>query len=138
MTDLYTFLKEVEQTHRERITIDNKEEELITPLLYDLSRMPEVYECFAALIPSYSKEPLTSIDNRRVFIFIILRLYCPRVFAGYKLSRGIRDAIANILQCEPSLVSHNFRNLSFYYLRYTEFRTKVDNVFTAIYSMISE
>jgi len=138
MTDLYSFLKEVQATHKERLAIDQKEEELIAPILYDLSRMQEVYECFTTMINFYSQEPLTSIDNRRAFILIVLRLYCPRVFAGYKLSRGIRDAIADIHKCEPSLVSHNFRNLAFYYLKYVEFRAKVDNLYMAIINMISD
>lgn len=135
---LFDFIQSVENTHRKHLAIEKEEKELLTPVIRDYSRMDELYAVFTDEISKRTNIKTTSIDGRRIFIFIIIRLCCPAVFAGSKLKRGIRDRMAGVLNCDASTISHDFRNLTFHYKRYKGFRHTVDMVYDAMMETLME
>lgn len=134
---LYEYIIRVENTHRKRISLEREEEMLTTPLIRNNNQISEIYGIFADELTKRNIK-LDSIESRRIFIFIIMRLCYPAVFTGAKLKRGIRDQMATVLNCEASVISHDFKNLTFHYKRYRGFRQSVDEIYEAIMDTLSE
>lgn len=135
---LYEYIQNVEQIHRRCLALEKEERELTTPIINDYSMMGEIYGIFSDEIVKKTNIKIDSIESRRIFIFIIMRLCCPSVFANQKLKRGIRDRIAETLNVEASIVSHDFRNLTFHYKRYRNFRSTVDSIYESMMDTLSE
>ena len=134
---LYEYIQNVESIHRKCVALEREERELTTPIISDYSMLGEIYGIFTEeLLKTDIK--IDSIDARRIFIFIIMRLCYPSVFANRKLKRGIRDKIAQTLGVEASIVSHDFRNLTFHYKRYKAFRVNVDAIYDSMMEVLSE
>ena len=135
---LYEFIIRVENTHRKKIMLEKEEQELITPIIKDYDQVGEIYGIFSDEISRKTNLKLNSIESRRIFILIVMRLFCPAVFVGRKLKHGIRNKMASILGCEASVISHDFRNLTFHYKKYKHFRETVDMIYDAIMETLSE
>lgn len=109
---------------RETKAIVTKEENIIsTPLVDDLSKIDDVHSIFV----TYSKGR-KMIMRRKQFIFIILYFFSPSTLGGFKMRRGLRKKIADLLHCTCSNVSHDYKDISFYYLNYRNFRTSVNEI----------
>ena len=135
--NLYEYIIKIENTHRKRLNIESEEKDLTAPLMTDYSRIGEIYNIYEDEIVKMKIKP-HSIEGRRIFIFIIMRIFCPAVFTGKKLKRGIRDKIAEATGCEASIISHDFSNLTFHYKKYKSFRTIVNTVYDSIIEILSE
>lgn len=136
---LIEYIIRVENTHRKKVLLEREENELVSPIIRDYSQMSEVYGIFSdELARREDNHTLSSIENRRIFILIAMRLFCPSVFVGRKLKHGIRDQMATILGCEASVISHDFKNLTFHYKKYRRFRETVDAIYESIMETLSE
>ena len=62
------------------------------------------------------------------FYIVILYLYSPSALGGSKMRRGLREKIAKVLGCTCSNVSHDYKNISFYYVTYRSFRNDVNEI----------
>ena len=134
---LYEYIIRVEKTHRKRIALEQEEKELVTPLISDRTKIREIYGIYTDEAVRAGIKPNSS-DGRRIFIFIIIRLFCPDAFSGRRLRRGVRNQLAAVLRCEGSIVSHDFKNITFYYKRYRPFRETVNEIYDAIMETLSE
>ena len=115
MNSMYDLIVSLEELKRESLAIQEREARLTRPLIYDLERMGEVYSSFREIS-----------DARNVFIIIAVRLFSPRALAGNNLRAGLRNKLAEVLGCEPTVISHAFENLVFHYKKYKTFRQEVD------------
>ena len=107
----------------------SKEEDLLSePLMDDLWMVGNIYDLFL----SYHRSRKSKMVQKQ-FIFIILYLYSPSALGGSKMRRGLRERIAAVLGCTCSNVSHDYRNISFYYVTYRSFRNEVN---TILHSML--
>lgn len=129
--NLYDYIQTIESARRNTISAVETEKALEKPILPP-ERMVELYNTFLACHKRHSTKSEDDIQTRRIFILIAFRLTSPRVLVGYKLNRGIRGRIADVIGCEPSLVSHSFKNLVFQYKRYKTFRALVDDIYADV------
>ena len=136
--NLHEYLDELERAHRIRVAADRAEDALTKPIIPDVRRIKDVYEMFTMSVRRISDKPAKDPDNRRVFIFVCLRLFCPKAFVGNVITYGVCEEMAKILGCHKSLISHNVRNLRFIYKKYRDFREKVDTMYDEIMKMIEE
>lgn len=109
---------------REMKAMLSKEEvSLSLPLMDDLWMVGNIYDLFL----SYHKNRKSKMVQKQ-FIFIILYLYSPSTLGGSKMRRGLRERIAEVLGCTCSNVSHDYKNISFYYTTYRTFRDDVNEI----------
>lgn len=108
---------------RETKAILSKEElSLSVPLMQNLSQVGNIYDKFMGY-----HETRKSTMVRKQFIFVILYLYSPSALGGSKMRRGLREKIAKVFGCTCSNVSHDYKNISFYYVTYRSFRADVND-----------
>jgi len=111
-----------------------READLCVPLLTDYTLLPDIYKMFCEL--SGATE-IKSVDDRKMFIFIVQYLYAPRNLFGCKMPKDLRKEIASVLGMNAmSTVSDNGRNNLFNYQVYTQFRTKVNVIFEEVVSRL--
>lgn len=135
---LIEYIIRVENTNRKKVELERELSDLTNPIIKDYNQISDVYGIFADELTRNTNIRLDSIESRRIFILIIMRLFCPSVFVGRKLKHGIRDKMASILGCEASVISHDFKNLTFHYKKYRHFREKVDSIYESIMETLSE
>lgn len=113
-----------------------READLCVPLLTDYTLLPDIYRMFCELLGATE---IKSVDDRKMFIFIVQYLYAPRNLFGCKMPKRLRKEIASVLGMNAmSAVSDNGRNNLFNYQVYTQFRTKVNHLFDAIVDILRE
>ena len=134
---LYEYITHVENIHRKRVAIETEERELTMPIITNIDKIGDIYNIYSDEIAKIGIK-LHSIDGRRIFIFLVIRLFCPAVYTGSKLKRGIRDRIAEVIGCEASIISHDFRNLTFHYKKYRSFRNIVNAIYDSVMETLSE
>ena len=135
---LIEYIIRVENTNRKKVELERELSDLTNPIIKDYNQISDVYGIFADDLTRNPNSRLDSIESRRIFILIIMRLFCPSVFVGRKLKHGIRDKMASILGCEASVISHDFKNLTFHYKKYRHFRERVDSIYESIMETLSE
>lgn len=116
---LKNYIAIIESARREREIASRKEHRLLIPRMTDYDLIPEIYDKCKAL--GISKEFF-----RRVFVLVIISLYSPKSLVGHKLNEGLRDRIADLFNCERSLVSHLMRNTVFWYKNDKAYQDMVD------------
>lgn len=109
--------------------LSREEAELSAPILTDTSLVKVIYDIFVQHTGRTVKRHSTSLD-RKMFLFVVLYFFCPAALAGFKIRRGLRDSIAEVLGCTSSNVSHDYRDVGFYYVTYKGFRECVSNIIT--------
>lgn len=104
-----------------KIILYKEEMKLSVSLLNDLSLVGNIYDLFV----SYHQDK-NFRHIRKQFIFIVLYFFSPSALGGMKMRRGLRDKIADVLQCTASNVSHDYGNVGFFYVKYKNFRNEVN------------
>ncbi|MBR1527077.1 MAG: hypothetical protein IJ640_10550 [Prevotella sp.] len=105
------------------------------PLLTDTKLIGKLYDMFLCKMQKAHPNVLglNSTIQRSKFIFIALALYSPRtLFFGNKMRMDVRDRLAETTGCAKTLISHNCRNVTFYYNAYRDFRDDVDMLYASI------
>lgn len=134
---LFEFIVSAENLRRRKTSLVKEERDVTSPIIQDSSQMGEIYGIYADEAAKRNIK-LDSLESRRIFIFIILRLWYPSFFLGYRLREGRRDMIAETLGVEASIISHDMKNLIFYYKKYRSFRETVDSIYDAVMGLLSE
>lgn len=111
--------------------LSREETELSLPLLTDVCLVGNIYDLFVSIVGKRIKKRSMAMD-RKMFIFVILYFYCPSSIAGFKIKRGLREKIAEVLDCTCSNISHDYKDVGFYYLTYRKFRTDVNTIISRI------
>lgn len=90
----------------------------------DLAMVGNIYDMFCAFENEEGELPI----RQKKFLFVVIYLYCPAVLAGNRMRRGLREKVAQILGCTSSNISHDYKNVVFYYTHYRNFRTDCNRV----------
>jgi len=89
------------------------------PALQDLKLLPAIQELIYSNIRIL---PKSKTIKKEYLVSILLTLYDPDCLAGYKkMRKGLRKAISELLNCDPSLISHNIKKVNIYIAVYEEF-----------------
>ena len=132
MEQIIETIKRIEKarTALRQAIVDN---ELATsPRLKDLALIPKIYEIFKGV----NGGDIT-VNDRKVFIFVVIYLYAPQKLFGGKMPHGMRRAIANItgITC-ASFISSTCAELLILYTTYDDFQQEVDRLLNKVYSII--
>ena len=133
-------IKELRELKKEKSKLAQKEKDLTEPLLLDLSLIPQIYKWFWDIMDERDcPPPHDSIIQRKKFLFIVISLYYPQFFAGGKMSKGIRNALNDILKYkDASQVSNLYSDVSDFFIFYKTFRNDVSELFDKIVSKLKE
>lgn len=103
-----------------------------SPQLTDLSFVEKIYNAFLE-----DKGKHITVNDRKVFIFVVIYLYAPQKLFGGKMPHGMRRAIANVagITC-ASFISSACAELLILYTTYDDFQQEVDRLLNKVYSII--
>lgn len=127
MEQIIETIKRIEKarTALRQAIVDN---ELATsPKLKDLSLIPKIYEIFKGI-----KGSNITVNDRKVFIFVVIYLYAPNKFFGGKMPQGMRKAISNAIHTDSSCISKTCTELIVLYTTYSDFRIGVDELLNEV------
>ena len=138
MAKEFSSIAELKVIREQKSRLSERENELSTPALTDLSLIPKIYEWFCEIVAERDCPPNPrSVTQRKKFLFIILFLFAPSVLAGGRLPNGIRTELAKVFpHVSPSSISHNIDNVLFLYQNYKDFRHDIDRVYSIIMDRI--
>lgn len=134
MTKEFSSIVELKSIREQKSRLSERENELSTPILEDLSLIPELYSWFKELLTEMTCPPnLESVTQRKKFLFIVLFLFAPSVLAGGRLPNGIRAEIAGVFpDVSPCVISNNIADVSFIYQQYKDFRQDIEYLYCQI------
>lgn len=129
-------IRNIRKAREELRAAIGREADLSAPLLTDYALLPDIYRMFC---DAHGVTEIKTVDDRKMFIFIVQYLYAPRNLFGRKMPKDLRKEIASVLGMNAmSTVSDNGRNNLFNYQVYTQFRTKVNRIFGVIVERLRE
>lgn len=118
MFESLSILKALEEQRMEIIRI---ERQLCEPLLVDVSYIKTIYGSVE------ERSELTKSEQRQLFILLVLLFYSPKkLVVGRKIKKRVMAELCKVTGCTQSLLSHNSRNLTFFYQHYQYFREATD------------
>lgn len=134
MTKEFSSIVELKSIREQKSRLSEREQELASPILTDLSLIPEIYDWFKELLAGMDCPPnLESVTQRKKFLFIVLFLFAPSVLAGGRLPNGIRAEIAGVFpDVSPCVISNNIADVSFIYQQYKDFRQDIEYLYNQI------
>ena len=133
MVKEFSVVSELKTIREQKSRLSEREQELSSPVLYDISLIPTLYEWFKEMLSEMDFPPIVdSPHQRKKFIFIVLFLYSPNALAGGRVSKNIREELSNVVSCHPSYVSHNIENVLFLFHQYKGFREDIEYLYTEI------
>lgn len=113
-----------------------REGSLCTPILTDYDLIPTLHQIFCDLSQDVSA---SSVDRRKMFIFIIQYLYAPRNLFGYKMPRGLRKMISKVVNLySVSPISRGAYETMHHYQVYSQFRNEVNRIFDGMVERMRE
>ena len=125
---------ELKSIREQKSRLSEREQELASPILTDLSLIPEIYDWFKELLAGMDCPPNPeSVTQRKKFLFIVLFLFAPSVLAGGRLPNGIRAEIAGVFpDVSPCVISNNIADVSFIYQQYKDFRQDIEFIYNQV------
>ena len=129
-------IKRIRKIRSVKSDLSKEENILIKPILSDKKLIPLIYKTFTNIICKKSDEGISTVMQRKKFIFI-LYLYSPSSLAGDKMASGLRNELSNVLGIQAkSTISNNCANLVFLYQNYMDFRNDVEFIYNKILSWL--
>lgn len=121
---------------RERL--EGLESKILKPTLTDFTHIPLLFDWYKS-ITGQAKDFYRSgsTEDRQVYLFVILMLYCPRSLSGGFMIYGLRQRLAIQLGLSPVHISNLIKDISFYYKQYGKFRDSCDLVLSEIQKLIN-
>lgn len=138
MTKEFSSIVELRSIREQKSRLSEREQELASPILTDLSLIPEIYGWFKELLAGMDFPPNPeSVTQRKKFLFIVLFLFAPSVLAGGRLPNGIRAEIAGVFpDVSPCVISNNIADVSFIYQQYKDFRQDIEYLYNQIVEIL--
>ena len=138
MTKEFSSIVELKSIREQKSRLSEREQELASPILTDLSLIPEIYDWFKELLTGMDCPPnLESVTQRKKFLFIVLFLFAPSVLAGGRLPNGIRAEISGVFpDVSPCVISNNIADVSFIYQQYKDFRQDIEYLYNQILKIL--
>lgn len=126
-------LREVRNRQEELKKIEN---ELVRPVITNLSLIGDLYEQFQQLTADMTR--WNKYSKRRMFLFIVVWLYSPASFVSERLASGVREEITKVLNLKSrTIVSNEMHNLLFVYQTYKQFRKDTNYVFQQLVTWLA-
>lgn len=134
MTKEFSSIMELKAIREQKSRLSERERELSSALLHDVSLIPEIYSWFKDVISETDCPPNPdSVMQRKKFLFIVLFLFAPSVLAGGRLPNGVRAEIARVFpDVSPCVISNNIADVSFIYQQYKDFRQDIEYLYNQI------
>nr|DAQ01555.1 MAG TPA: hypothetical protein [Caudoviricetes sp.] len=134
MTKEFSSIVELRSIREQKSRLSEREQELASPILTDLSLIPEIYDWFKELLAGMDCPPNPeSVTQRKKFLFIVLFLFAPSVLAGGRLPNGIRAEISGVFpDVSPCVISNNIADVSFIYQQYKDFRQDIEFIYNQV------
>ena len=134
MAKEFSSIMELKSIREQKSRLSERENELTSPDLKDLSLIPQIYEWFKDIICERNCAPrVDSVIQRKKFLFIVLFLFSPSVLAGGRLPNGIRAALTEVFNdLSPCVISNNISDVLFIYQQYRDFRQDIEYLYTEI------
>jgi hypothetical protein len=138
MTKEFSSIVELKSIREQKSRLSEREQELASPILTDLSLIPEIYDWFKDLLAGMDCPPNPeSVTQRKKFLFIVLFLFAPSVLAGGRLPNGIRAEISSVFpDVSPCVISNNIADVSFIYQKYKDFRQDIEYLYNQIVEIL--
>ena len=130
----FSSIVELKTIRERKKELTERENELMSPELTDLSLIPKLYGWFKEILGNRTCPPnMDCVTQRKKFLFIVLFLYAPSVLAGGRLPNGIRTKLSEVfVEISPSLISQNIADLAFMFQRYKDFRKDIESLYSEI------
>lgn len=134
MVKEFSTISELKSIREQKSRLSERENELITPLLFDYGLIPVLYEWFCEILNEMDFPPMVeSATQRKKFIFIVLFLFAPSVLAGGRMPVGLRDMIAEAINLKDiTFISHNIETVVFLHQYDKCFRRDIEYLYTEI------
>ena len=138
MTKEFSSIVELKSIREQKSRLSEREQELASPILTDLSLIPEIYDWFKDLLAGMDCPPNPeSVTQRKKFLLIVLFLFAPSVLAGGRLPNGIRAEISSVFpDVSPCVISNNIADVSFIYQKYKDFRQDIEYLYNQIVEIL--
>lgn len=140
MTKEFSSIVELKSIREQKSRLSERENELASPELKDLTLIPKIYGWFKEMLAGRDCPPNPeSVTQRKKFLFIVLFLFTPSTLAGGRLPKGVRAALAEVLsEVSPCVISSNIADILFIYKNYKEFRSDIEEVYEGILNRLRE
>lgn len=134
MTKEFSSIMELKAIREQKSRLSERERELSSALLHDVSLIPEIYVCFKDILAERPCPPNPeNVTQRKKFLFIVLFLFAPSVLAGGRIPNGIRAEISHVFpDVSPCVISNNIAEVSFIYQQYKDFRQEIEFLYNQI------
>ena len=131
MTKEFSSIVELKSIREQKSRLSEREQELASPILTDLSLIPEIYGWFKDVLAGMDCPPNPeSVTQRKKFV---LFLFAPSVLAGGRLPNGIRAEISGVFpDVSPCVISNNIADVSFIYQQYKDFRQDIEFIYNQV------
>ena len=137
--DLQELVSRLRRIKEEKDRLNTEELVLSSPSITDLGKVGDIFElCKEAVKESDPRSNPLSAANRRKSLFVILYLFSPKTLAGGKMSLGLRNEVARVMNISPSNVSHCYKNAWFFYEVYKDFREEVNDLFARVFEKLKK
>ena len=140
MTKEFSSIIELKSIREQKSRLSERENELSSPELKDLTLIPKIYGWFKEILAGRDCPPNPeSVTQRKKFLFIVLFLFTPSTLAGGRIPKGVRAALADVLpEVSPCVISSNIADILFIYNNYKEFRSDIEEVYEGILNRLRE
>ena len=140
MTREFSSISELKSIREQKSRLSERERELSSPVLHDVSLIPKIYGCFKDILSVNCCTPcIDSVLQRKKFLFIVLFLFAPSVLAGGRLPKGIRHELSSVFpKLSPCVISNNIADVAFIYQNYKDFRQEIDYLYTVIVNRLRD
>ena len=130
----FSSIAELKFIREQKKRLTERENELTSPVLKDLTLIPMLYDWFKDILVEMScPVNVESVTQRKKFLFIVLFLFSPSVLAGGRLPNGIRTELSNLFNdVSPCVISNNISDIAFIYQQYKDFRKDIEYLYCRI------
>lgn len=137
MNSVKSRISDIENYKKSHDTLIERQRYVLNPIICDESKIPVIYKWIEDICNADDNIDLKSYSTRDYFIFIIVLLYSPRVFAGKVIERGKRDIIAQTLHLSPSHITNSLRNVCSWYKLYKDFQSSTEYIYGIIINRLN-
>lgn len=123
------------QAIREEISqLQAVERSLLRPLLSSYKDIPKVLDAFMTVTGTKSTAGTwMAVESRKKFIFIAIFIFAPGMILGDNMPKCLRAELGKALGIKAaSAISNNWTDALFYYHQYSEFRSEIKRITSAI------
>ena len=128
-------VEQIQKIREQRKELECAEMQLLANLEYVRYDIPQVYNEFLKL---KGVNVLETLEQKKLFVFVCVSIYCPLFMIGYKMKNGVRSDIAKYTGLVDSRISHIAAEVRFLYSHYKGFKSEADYLYSSIKSSLKK